>query len=216
MPPHEGHRILEAGAPLGSGGAVAIMVHGRGAGPENILDLARAWDRPDLTYLAPAAANHTWYPYSFMADISTNEPGVSSGIAVLGSLVARAESAGVPRSRIVLCGFSQGACLVSEVAIRHASRFGGLLIFSGGAIGAPGTTWNYEGRFEATPAFLGCSDRDAHVPESRVRETADVLSRMGADVTLRIYPGMGHLVNDDELAFARRLLDSIATPAREP
>jgi predicted esterase len=216
MPPHEGHRILEAGAPLGSGGAVAIMVHGRGAGPENILDLARAWDRPDLTYLAPAAANHTWYPYSFMADISTNEPGVSSGIAVLGSLVARAESAGVPRSRIVLCGFSQGACLVSEFAIRHASRFGGLLIFSGGAIGAPGTTWNYEGRFEATPAFLGCSDRDAHVPESRVRETADVLSRMGADVTLRIYPGMGHLVNDDELAFARRLLDSIATPAREP
>jgi predicted esterase len=216
MPPHEGHRILEAGAPLGSGGAVAIMVHGRGAGPENILDLARAWDRPDLTYLAPAAANHTWYPYSFMADISTNEPGVSSGIAVLGSLVARAESAGVPRSRIVLCGFSQGACLVSEFAIRHASRFGGLLIFSGGAIGAPGTTWNYEGRFEAPPAFLGCSDRDAHVPESRVRETADVLSRMGADVTLRIYPGMGHLVNDDELAFARRLLDSIATPAREP
>jgi predicted esterase len=212
MLPHQGQPLFEEGAPLGSGPAVVIMVHGRNAGPANILELARRWDRPALTYLAPAAANRTWYPNSFMADVASNEPGVSSGLAVLASVVERVTAAGIPKSRIVLCGFSQGACLVSEFAIRHAARFGGLLIFSGGAIGAPGTTWNDEGRFDGTPAFLGCSDRDAHVPEARVRETADVLTRMGADVDLRIYSGMGHVVNDEELAVAQRLLDRAAGP----
>lgn len=215
MLPHEGQAIVEAGGALGRASAVVIMVHGRNASPENILDLGRRWDRPALTYLAPSAAGRTWYPNSFMADIASNEPGVSSGLEVLASLVARVESAGVARSRIVLCGFSQGACLSSEFAIRHASRFGGLLIFSGGAIGAPGTSWDYDGRFGGTPIFLGCSDRDAHIPESRVRETADVFRRMGADVTLRIYPGMGHLVNDDEVAFAERLLDAVAGQPRD-
>jgi len=215
MLPHEGQPVAEAGALLGRGQAVVIMVHGRNAGPDNILDLVPRFDRPGLTYLAPAAANRTWYPNSFIADIASNEPGVSSGIDVLASLVTRVESAGTPRSRIVLCGFSQGACLSSEFAIRHASRFGGLLIFSGGAIGAPGTTWNYQGRFDGTPVFLGCSDRDAHVPETRVRETAEVYTRMGADVTMRIYPGMGHLVNEDEIAFAQRLLDAVAGQPRD-
>lgn len=206
MLPHEGQPVVDAGAPLGEGRAVAIMVHGRNAAPANILDLARRFEQPDITWLAPAAANRTWYPLSFMADIAGNEPGVSSGLAVLASLVSRVEAAGVPRSRIIVGGFSQGACLASEFAIRHAARFGGLLLFSGGAIGAPGTTWDYPGRFDRTPVFLGCSDVDAHVPEPRVRETAAVFERMGADVTCRIYPGMGHLVNDDEIAFARALL----------
>ena len=209
MGPHEGQPVLEAGAPLGRGAAVVILAHGRNATPANIIDLARRWDRPALTYLAPAAANRTWYPHSFMADLGSNEPGVSSAIAVVAALVARATSAGIDRSRIVLCGFSQGACLMSEFAIRHAAHYGGLLIFSGGAIGAPGTTWDYPGQFDGTPAFFGCSDRDAHVPESRVRETADVFTRMGADVTLRIYPGMDHLVNDDEIVFAQHLLDRV-------
>lgn len=213
MLPHDGQPVVEAGAPLGSGPVVVVMVHGRNAAPANILDLARRWNRPALTYLAPAAANRTWYPYSFMADVPSNEPGISSGLERLASVVAQAEAAGVPRSRIVLCGFSQGACLASEFAIRHASRYGGLLIFSGGAIGAPGTEWNYGGTFEHTPVFLGCSDRDAHVPEARVRETADLFARMGAEVTLRIYPGMGHLVNDDEIAFAQQMLDAVAGPA---
>jgi predicted esterase len=186
MAPHEGQPVAEAGVPLGQGPAAVILVHGRNAAPANILDLARRWDRTDLTYLAPAAAGRTWYPHGFMADVTSNEPGISSGLAVLASLVHRAEAAGVPRSQIVIAGFSQGACLASEFAIRHASRFGGLLIFSGGAIGPNGTAWNYEGRFDRTPVFLGCSDQDAHVPEPRVRETADVFTRMGAEVTLRI------------------------------
>jgi predicted esterase len=209
--PHGGQPIAEAGVPLGQARAAVIMVHGRNAAPANILQLAARFDRPGLTYLAPAAAGGTWYPHSFMAEIVSNEPGLSSGLAVLGSLVSRVEAAGIPRSRIVLAGFSQGACLTSEFAIRNPSRYGGVLIFTGGAIGPEGTTWNAAGDFDGTPIFLGCSDRDAHVPESRARETADALSALGANVTLRIYPGMGHVVNDDEIAFAQRLLDDVSS-----
>lgn len=208
MLPHEGQPVVEAGAPLGTA-PVVILVHGRNSAPANILDLARRFERPALTYLAPAAANRTWYPQSFLAPIAENEPGVSSGIAVVAGLVARAEAAGVPRHRIVVGGFSQGACLTSEFAVRHPARYGGLLIFSGGAIGAPGTTWTTDGNFSGTPVFLGCSDIDAHVPETRVRETADVFTRLGANVTLRIYPGMGHLVSDEEIALAQAVLDGL-------
>ncbi len=214
MQPHDSQPIVAAGAPLGTSPTAVIMVHGRNAGPENILDLAKRFGRPGLTYLAPAAAERTWYPHSFMADIDANEPGVSSGIAVIASLVTRIEAAGIAAHRVVLCGFSQGACLVSEFAIRHARHFGGVLVFSGGAIGAAGTTWHFDGRFEATPVFLGCSDIDSHVPASRVRETADVFARMGADITTRIYPGMGHLVNEDEIAHAQAMLDAVHLHAR--
>ena len=207
MEPHAGQPVVYAGVPLGQAPAAVLMVHGRNATPANILDLVPRLARSDLTYVAPAAAGRTWYPHSFLTDIASNEPGISSAMAVLGSLVGHIEDAGVPRSRIVLLGFSQGACLTAEFAIRHPSRFGGVVIFSGGAIGPGGTRWDREGHFGGTPVFLGCSDQDAHVPEGRVRETAEHFSRMGADVTLRIYPGMGHLVNDDEIAWAQGLLD---------
>ena len=203
------------------------MLHGRGAGPENILELVPALARPDATYLAPAAANHTWYPYSFMSDLARNEPFLSSALSVLGSLVSEIETAGISRDHIVVMGFSQGACLATEFAIRNASRFGGFAAFSGGAIGPPGTTWAAEGTttratestegtdqssggFYGTPIFFGCSDVDPHIPEARVRESAEVCTRMGADVTTRIYPGMGHLVNDDEIAWAQELLRSLS------
>src|SRR5690606_10515972 len=132
-----------------------------------------------------------------------------SALAVLESLVARIEAGGVPRSRIELLGFSQGACLSAGFAVRHASGFGGVVGASGGAIGPPGTGWGSPGRFDRVPVFLGCSDVDSHIPEARVRETAEVFSRMGADVTLRIYPGMGHLVNEDEIVHTQRLIDSV-------
>ncbi len=210
LAPHAGQPVLEAGAPLGPAPGAVIMLHGRGAGPDDILNLVPVLDRPHLTYLAPTAANHTWYPHSFLADIPTNQPGLSSALSVVASLVASLEAAGVPRARIALLGFSQGACLASEFAVRHPSRFGGLVVFSGGVIGPPGTRWDTPGTLDGTPAFVGCSDVDHHVPETRVRETADVFARMGADVTLRIYPGMGHTINDDEIAHAQRLLDRIA------
>jgi len=209
--PHAGRPVETMGRPLGQGRAAMILVHGRGAGPRNILELAEALPHPDLTYLAPAAADNTWYPYSFMADIPSNEPGISSGLAVLDDLVARIVEAGVPAERIVLAGFSQGACLMSEYAVRHPRRYGGILAFSGGLIGPPGTTWHHEGDFGGTPAFFGCSDADPHVPRSRVDESADVFEAMGARVEKRIYPAMGHLINDDEIRFARSVVEAVGS-----
>lgn len=191
------------------GRPVVVMLHGRGAGPENILDLVPRLARPQFEYVAPAAPNRTWYPYSFMAEIEKNEPFLSHALAQVRGAVDAAEASGVPRGKIVLLGFSQGACLATEFMIRNASRFGGLIAFSGGAIGPPGTVWNTSGTFGSTPMFFGCSDVDAHVPESRVRESAELCERMGAKVTTKIYPGMGHLINDDEIARAQGLLDSV-------
>jgi predicted esterase len=205
--PHAGQPVVEAGAPLAQARVAVIMVHGRGAGPENILDLVPALARPDVTYLAPTAASRTWYPNRFMTDIAGNEPALSSALSVIGSLVSRLETAGVSRSRIILLGFSQGACLAGEFAVRHAARYGGVVMFSGGLIGPPGTRWDYPGRFDGTPVFLGCSDVDAHIPEPRVRESADVFSHRGAEVTTRIYPGLGHVITDDEIAFAQGIID---------
>ena len=210
MGPHTGQPVLQAGPPLGEAPTVVIMVHGRNAGPENILDLVPRLDRRDVTYLAPAAANRTWYPYSFMTDIASNEPGLSSALEVLASLVSSVERGGIVRERIALLGFSQGACLATEFAVRHASRFGGVVVFSGGAIGPPGTRWDESGRFDGTPMFFGCSDVDSHVPAARVIESADLCTRMGASVTRRLYPGMGHTINDDEIGWAQNLLDSLA------
>lgn len=186
-----------------------IMIHGRNAGPRNILELALSLQHPDFTYLAPAAADGTWYPFSFLTDTARNEPGLSSGLGVIDRLMQEAEEKGIPRRRVVLLGFSQGACLSSEYAVRHAGPLGGLVAFSGGLIGPPGTIWDQPGRFDGTPVFLGCSDQDAHVPQARVDESAAVFTRMGAEVTERIYPGMGHQVNEDELAFTRELMESV-------
>jgi predicted esterase len=209
--PHAGQRVLGAGAPLGLGAAAVILVHGRGASPEDILGLASEFERPSLTYLAPAAGGGSWYPFSFLTDMTRNEPGLSSALGVIARLVQDLVGRGVPTHRIVLGGFSQGACLASEFAVRHARRYGGVLAFSGGLIGPPGTTWDYPGSFQGTPVFLGCSDVDAHIPKARVDETAEVFNRMGAQVTQRIYPGMGHVIVPDEIAAARAILDSLAS-----
>jgi predicted esterase len=187
-----------------------IMVHGRGAGPANILDLVPHLGHPGVAYLAPSASGSTWYPKSFMAPIEDNEPGISSGISVIHALIDEIGAAGIGAERTVLLGFSQGACLTSTAAQRRPARYGGLIVFSGGLIGPPGTVWSEGGDFASTPTFFGCSDVDSHVPASRVRESAAVFERMGARVTTRIYPGMGHLVNEDELAFARDVLAELA------
>lgn len=204
---HDPAAVIAAGEPLETSRAVVVMVHGRGAGPRNILELAPLLARPGVAYLAPAATNNTWYPLSFLSEIARNEPSLSSALDMLDAIVAGLLARGVPRNRIVLLGFSQGACLSGEFAVRHAGRYGGVVMLSGGLIGPPGATWHHPGSFDGTPVFLGCSDTDAHVPKERVSESADVFTRMGADVTLRIYPGMGHLVNDDEVMAAREVLD---------
>jgi predicted esterase len=210
-PPHAGQPVERAGPPLKLARAAVIMVHGRGAGPRNILDLMPRIGHDGIAYVAPAAAGNAWYPKSFMAAIEENEPGISSGISVVHALLDDVIAAGIPQERVVLLGFSQGACLACTAALRRPGRYGGIVVFSGGLIGPPGTQWDTKGDFTGTPAFFGCSDVDSHVPEVRVRESASVFERMGAAVTTRIYPGMGHLVNDDEAAFAAGLLAAIAT-----
>jgi len=182
------------------------MVHGRGATAENILTLADEFGRDDFAYLAPQAAGSSWYPYGFMAPMPQNEPGLSSGLARIGEIVAQLETEGMPAERIVLLGFSQGACLSLEFAARNARRYGAIVGLSGGLIGPPGTPRDYPGSFAGTPVFLGCSDRDPHIPRERVDESAAVLKAMGAEVTERIYPAMGHTVNEDEMSFVRQLL----------
>lgn len=206
-PPHGGQPVFEAGAPVDLASAAVILVHGRHAAPRNILELAPRFDRADVAYLAPAAAGGTWYPHSFLAPFADNEPGLSSGIAVLAALVEELDASGLPPDRVVIAGFSQGACLTSEFAARHPRRYGGLVIFTGGVAGPDGTPHDDSGRFDGTPVFLGSSDVDAHVPRARVEETAALFTRMGADVVTRIYPGMGHVVNDDEIVEAQRVID---------
>jgi predicted esterase len=207
--PHAGRPVVSAGPPIAPDRPVLIMIHGRGASPRNILELVPRLRRPNLTCLAPAAANNTWYPLSFLSEREKNEPYLTSALTRVGQLVKEVVSTGVPTSRIVLLGFSQGACLGSEFVYRHPARYGGLIAFSGGLIGPPGTTWTADGSLAGTPAFFGCSDVDVHVPKSRVDDTARLFETMGADVTERIYPGMGHLINEDELECARSILDRV-------
>ena len=184
----------------------AIFLHGRGASAADILGLTAALHLSDVAFLAPEAAGHTWYPLSFLAPLERNEPWLTSALTTVERLVTSLETRGIPAERIAIGGFSQGACLTLEFAARHPRPYRALLGLSGGLIGPPGTPRAYDGSLAGTSVFLGCSDVDPHIPLERVRESADVFERMGATVDARIYPGMGHLVNDDELAAVRALL----------
>ena len=188
-----------------------ILAHGRGASAADIMTVAAEVRFPGVAYLAPQAAGNAWYPNPFTAPLEANEPYLSSALGVLESQLARAE-ASLPVERIVLLGFSQGACLTLEFAARNARRYGGVVALSGGLIGPDGTPRDYPGTFDGTPAFLGCSDVDPHIRKDRVLEAREVFERMGALVTMRLYPGMGHTVNEDELAEVRRIVSGVAAP----
>jgi len=207
--PHQGQPVLRAGRPLAAARAAMILVHGRGGDAEGILDLANLLAHPDFAYLAPQAAGNTWYPYSFLMPMTQNEPGLSSGLRVIADLITEIEAAGIPAERIVLAGFSQGACLASEFVARHARRYGGLLVFSGGVIGPPGTPRNYDGSLADTPVFLGCSDVDPHIPLERVQETAVTFTNLGAQVMTKIYPRMGHTIIQDEVDHAKNIVNGV-------
>ncbi len=197
--PHAGQPVLTWGAPVSSANAAMIMVHGRGASADDILSLAPAFEAPSVAYLAPQAAGHTWYPNRFFAPIPSNEPGVSSALSVLADIEARVLKEGVSPDAVFLLGFSQGACLVLEYAARNARRFGGVIGLSGSLIGPDDTRRDYAGSLKGTPVFMGCSDVDPHIPKERFQESAEVLKRLGANVTGRIYPNMGHVINEDEI-----------------
>jgi predicted esterase len=207
--PHQGQPVETAGAPLNQAHAALILVHGRGATAASILSLVPEIDVPGFAYLAPQAAANTWYPNSFLAPIPSNEPYLSSALAVLASLLERVRGASIPLERTFLLGFSQGACLASEFLARNAARYGGLAALSGGLIGPPGTPRDYPGSLAGTPVFLGCSDVDVHIPQERVLESAAVFERLGASVDARLYPGMGHTINRDELEAVRAMLERV-------
>jgi len=210
MQPHAGQPVLRAGAPLEKARAVMIMIHGRNAAPSNILDLVPVLSRPEFLYVAPAASDGTWYPFSFMVPREKNEPGISSGLFVIESLVNDLMAHGFPAHKIMLLGFSQGACLTAEFSIRHPRRYGGVMVLSGGLIGPPGTTWeDVTTSLDGTPVFLGCSDVDSHIPAERVLESEAVFRRLGADVTRKLYPGMGHTIIGDEIDSVQRAMDSV-------
>lgn len=210
IPPHADQPVLAAGADLGLARAAMIMVHGRGASAEDILSLSDEFLDPSFAYVAPQAAGSVWYPRTFLSPIETNEPGITSGMSVLEGIESRMNEGGIPSKRIILLGFSQGACLVLEYAARHARRFGGVAGLSGGLIGPDGTARDYPGSLAGTPVILGCSVTDPHIPRARVELTARVLESMGAAVTLRLYPQPGHMVNEDEIELVRTMVSSVS------
>ncbi|HUY78705.1 MAG TPA: phospholipase [Ktedonobacterales bacterium] len=183
-----------------------VMVHGRGASAEDMLLFVDHLAHMGFAYLAPQAADHSWYPHSFLAPLTDNEPGISSGFALLTRTLAQITDAGIPLERTILLGFSQGACLTLEYAARHAQRYGGVVGWSGGLIGPDDTPRDYTGSLAGVPIFLGCSDVDPHVPLARVDLSAEVLRRLGGVVTKHIYPKMAHTVNREEIAFAKAMM----------
>jgi len=208
--PHQSQSIRTAGESIQRAKAAMLMVHGRGARAEDILSLADQLDFPEFAYLAPQAADNTWYPNRFLNPISENEPWLSSALAFVGDVFAQIGQAGIPPERIILLGFSQGACLTLEFAARNVQRFGGVVGLSGALIGPEDAPRDYAGSLAGTPVFLGCSDVDFHVPKERVHQTADVMRKLGGEVTERLYPNMDHTVNQNEIDFVRGMMQAVS------
>src|SRR5918999_4154236 len=213
--PHQGQPVRHSGEQLEHARAAMVMVHGRGGSADDILTLSGEVSVPGFAYLAPQATGNSWYPYSFLSPIAQNEPGISSGLAVIADLLETIEGGGIPADHVMLLGFSQGACLALEFTARAARRYGGIAGLSGGLIGPEGTPRDYSGALAGTPIFLGCSDVDPHIPAPRVIETAAVLRRLGGDVDARLYPGMGHTINAEELEAVRGIMRAVLDAGRE-
>jgi len=208
--PHAGQPVERAGTALAEADAAVVMAHGRGARARGMLGFAEDLGVDGVAYLAPQAARGTWYPNRFVAPIESNEPHLSSALSTLEGLRAEVADAGIPAEKTVFLGFSQGACLSSEYVARNARRYGGLAVLSGGLIGPEGHEFEYDGSLDGTPAFLGCDRDDPHIPEGRVEESAAVLEELGAEVDLRLYDGLGHGVNEDELDAVRAIVAAAA------
>jgi predicted esterase len=209
--PHTNEAVLTAGPSPEAAAATIVMIHGRGAGAQDMIGLFDVLHVENLAALAPQAAGHTWYPHSFLAPIEANQPYLNSALRKIETIVLDLLARGVPSGRIAILGFSQGACLTSEFVARHPRRYGAAMGLTGGLIGPPGTPRDYTGSLDGTPVFLGTSDPDPHVPFERVRETEQVLTRLGGVVEVRRYPGMPHTINQDELDACRALLESITS-----
>lgn len=207
---HLNQPLYQIGAKAEEARVGVVMLHGRGAGSADMLSLADYLPQGPVAYLAPQAAGRVWYPRPFTAPIEDNEPDLSDALARIDEVLGHLRNAGIPSERTILMGFSQGACLASDYAARNAERFGGVAALSGGLIGATIDPAHYQGAFAGTPALFGCSDVDPHIPVERVRASAALYREMGADVAERIYPGMGHQVNQDEMDWLTGLITELA------
>jgi predicted esterase len=212
MKAHESEPVLSGGAALRDARAAVVLIHGRGGAAQDILSLGLTLIEgiPAVALLAPQAPGRTWYPQRFLAPLSQNEPALTSALAVLTSLIARVGDAGIPPERVALLGFSQGACVALEFAARNPRRYGAIIALSGAVIGPPGTVRTTIGNLAGTPVYLGCSNRDFHIPEASVHESAEVLAALGARVQTAIFPGLGHTVNAAEAAAAQALIQALA------
>ncbi len=212
--PHAGGSVLRAGVPLPQASFAALLLHGRGGSAEDILQLAGEFELPDFAFVAPEARDHIWYPRPFLSPREANEPYLSSALAKVASVIAWLEQTGIPRRHIVVGGFSQGACLATEFVASHPARYGGLIAFTGGLIGPPGAVRDdllrsAEAPLAGTPALLCSGDPDPYIPWSRVEESAEILSALGARVTTKRYPGRPHTVSREELQLAQSFLAAI-------
>ncbi|KZN26458.1 phospholipase [Haladaptatus sp. R4] len=207
--PHQDQPLVTAGAPLDVAEAALVLVHGRGATAQSIVQMADEFHQHGVAYLAPQAARNTWYPNAFTAPVEANEPGRTSGLQAIDDAVAEATAAGIPIERVMVLGFSQGACLASEYVARNPRQYGGLAVLSGGLIGDTVDQGDYEGDLEGTPVFLGCSDVDPHIPEERVHESATIFEQRDGDVTKRLYEGMGHGIDQDEIDHVSGMVASL-------
>lgn len=204
--PHRGQPILRRGPEPERARLAIVCIHGRGASAEDILTVADELELDDVAYMAPQAAGNTWYPYSFLAPLNDNQPGLNSALGVVAGIVDDLSARQIASERVAILGFSQGACLSLEFAARHAKRYAAVIAFSGGLIGPPGAPREYTGSMDGTPLFIGCSDIDPHIPVERVRESAVVFRGLSAQVDERIYPRMGHTINGDEISRVRKML----------
>lgn len=207
--PHQSKPAATHGASAAKAKCAMIMVHGRGATAQSMLPLAEEFAQPGFHYVAPQAENHTWYPYSFLAPKEKNQPGISSGIQRIHDLIQQLREDGIQQDKIILLGFSQGACLATEFAARHPQKFGGIVGLSGGLIGPEIDPGKYSGNLERSPVFLGCSNVDPHIPQERVDETEEVFKKLNGSVDKRIYKGMGHTVNEDEIKAIRGMMANL-------
>lgn len=207
---HADMPVFARGIPLKDATAALILIHGRGDSATGILGLLPYLDAPGFAYLAPDANGGQWYPGRFMIPRAQNQPWLDSALAKVGAVLAEIEAAGIAPERTALLGFSQGACLALEYAVRHPRRYGGVAVLSGGVIGADDELTGYDGSLDGTPVFLGCSDVDFHIPLERVQRSTQIARNLGGAVTERIYPGMGHTINDDEIDFVRGMLSALA------
>lgn len=209
--PHANQPVLRAGPAPEEADAAILFLHGRGGSAEDILSLYPELQAERCAAIAPQAAGHTWYPQTFLAPLAANQPYLDSALVLIETLLTDLISRGIGGERIVLLGFSQGACLSTEFIARHPRRYGAVLALTGGLIGPPGTPRDYPGSLAGTSVFLGSGDPDPHVPFARVRETKELLTAMGASVELRRYPGMPHTINQDELDACRAIVRRVAS-----